>query len=100
MFLENVQSFFRGRCDRTQRTPSVTPLLSHFFMYCHHFMNIRSTLLDDLQSVSVNIPRFSDNKLVDLLLYGRSGCNSSQNNNILSSISFIVKSETFNGSFC
>ena len=32
--------------------------LSHFFLHCHHFTNIRATLLDDLQSVDRNIPSF------------------------------------------
>ena len=74
--------------------------LSHFFLYCHHFTNIRVTLLDDLQSGDANIPSFSDNELVDLLLYGSSNFNLSQNNKILSSsISFIIKSERFMAHF-
>ena len=52
--------------------------------------------MDDLQSVDINIPSFSDNELVDLLLYGILEFNSSQNNKILSSsISFIIKTERF-----
>ena len=38
--------------------------LSHFFLHCHHFRNIRATRLDDLQSIDINIPSFLDNKLV------------------------------------
>ena len=73
--------------------------LSHFFLHCHHFTNRRATLLDDLQSVDKNIPNFSDNELVDLLLYGSPNFNLNQNNKILSSsISFIIKSERFSGS--
>ena len=34
--------------------------LSHFFPQCHHFTNIQATLLEDLQSVDINIPSFSD----------------------------------------
>ena len=57
------------------------------------------TLFDDLQSVDRNIPSFSDNELVDLLLYGSPHFNLNQNNKILSSsISFIIKSERFSGS--
>ena len=69
---------------------------SHFFLHCHHFTNIHATLLDVLQSVDRNISSFSDNKLVDLLLYGSPNFNLNQNNKILSSsISFIIKSERF-----
>ena len=32
--------------------------LSHFFLHCHRFTNIRATILDDLQSVNINIPSF------------------------------------------
>ena len=72
---------------------------SNSFLHCHHFTNIRATLLDDLQSVDRNIPSFSDNELVDLLLYGSPNFNLNQNNKILSSsISFIIKSERFSGS--
>ena len=50
--------------------------------------------LDDLQSVDINIPNFSDHEFVDLLLCGSPNFNSNQNNKILSSsISFIVKLE-------
>ena len=73
--------------------------LSHFFLHCHYFTNIRSTLLDDLKSVDANIPSFSDNELMDLVLYGSLKFNSNQNNKILSSsISFIIKSEGFSDS--
>ena len=66
--------------------------LSYFFLHCHHFTNIRATLLDDSQSVDINILSFSDNDLVDFLLYGSPNFNSDQNNKILSSsISFIIK---------
>ena len=73
--------------------------LSYFFLHCHHFTNIRATLLDDLQPVDINIPSFSDNDLVDLHLYGSPNFNCNQNNKILgSSISFIIKPEKFGGS--
>ena len=32
--------------------------LSHFFLHCHHCTNIYATLLDDLQSLDINIPSF------------------------------------------
>ena len=50
--------------------------------------------LDDLQSVDINIPNFSDYEFNDLLLCGSPNFNYNQNNKILrSSISFTVKLE-------
>ena len=43
--------------------------LTIFFLHCHYFTNIRSTLLDDLKSIDVNIPGFPDSETVELLLY-------------------------------
>ena len=57
--------------------------LSHFFLHCHHFTNIRASHLDYLQSVDLKIPSFSDNDFMDLLLYGSPNFNSNQNNKIL-----------------
>ena len=94
-FKHNFQDCVNPLCSCSLEIES----LSHFFLYCHHFTNIRATLLDDLQWVDRNIPSFPDNKLVDLLLYGSPNFNLNQNNKILSSsISFIIKSERFSGS--
>ena len=72
--------------------------LSHFFLHCHYFTTIRSTLFSELQSVDANIAKFSDNEIVNLLLYGSPKFDTDENHKILSScISFILKSERFNG---
>ena len=94
-FKHNFQDCVNPLCSCSLEIES----LSHFFLHCHHFTNIHATLLHDLQSVDRNIPSFSDNELVDLLLYGSPNFNLNQNNKILSSsISFIIKSERFSGS--
>ena len=91
----NSQDCANPLCSRSLEIAS----LSHFFLQCHHFTNMRATLLDDLKSVDRNIPSFSDSELVDLLLYGSPNFNLNQNNKIVSSfISFIIKSEIFSGS--
>ena len=41
--------------------------LSHFFLHCHYFTNIYSTLLSELQSADVNVTKFSDNELTQEL---------------------------------
>ena len=94
-FKHNFQDCINPLCSCSLEIES----LSHFPLHCHHFTNIRATLLDDLLSVDRNIPSCLDNELVDLLLYGSPHFNLNQNNKILSfSISFIMKSERFSGS--
>ena len=71
----------------------------HFFLHCHYFTNICSTILDDLKSNDVNGPSFPDSEIVELLFYGSPKCDLHQNTKVLSSsVSFILKSENFNGS--
>ena len=71
---------------------------SHFFLHCLDFANIRSTLLDDLKSIDVNIPNFPDSEIVEVLLYGSPKFDLNQNTKILSSsVSLILKPERFNG---
>ena len=56
-FKHNFQDCVNPLCSCSLEIES----LSHFFLHCHHFTNIRATLLDDLQSVDRDIPSFSDN---------------------------------------
>ena len=70
--------------------------VSHFFLHCHYFTDIRKTLFNELQSVGENILNQSDNKMVELL-YGSDKFKFQQNCSILKSIKFI-KSERFSGS--
>ena len=51
-----------------------------------------------IQSVDVNIAKFSDNEIVELLLYGSPKFNSDQNHKTLRSwIIFVLKFERFDG---
>ena len=73
--------------------------LSHLFLYCHYFTKLCSTLFSELQSVDANIAKFSDNEIVELLLYASPKFDSDQNHKIFSScISFTLKSGRFDGS--
>ena len=78
-FKQNFQDCLRLLCSFSLKIES----LSHFFLRCHHFTNIRSTLLNDLQTIDVNIPSFSGKEFVDLLLYGSPKFNFSQNDKVL-----------------
>ena len=94
-FKHNFQDCINPLCTCSLEIES----FSYFFLHCHYFTNIRSTLFSELQSVDANIAKFSDNEIVDLLLYGSPKFDTDQNHKILSScISFILKSERFDGS--
>ena len=41
-----------------------------FFMHYFHYNDIRGTFLNELKSVDEIILKLSDNKLINLLLYG------------------------------
>ena len=59
--------------------------LSYFFLHCDYFTSICSNLFSELQSVDVNIVKFSDTEIVDLLLYGSPKFDTDQNHKIFSS---------------
>ena len=72
--------------------------LSHFFLYCHYCSNIRSTLLNELQSIDINLLNLEDDIVAEVLLYGSTKFNTNQNFRILSSsIDYSLKSEIFSG---
>ena len=54
-FKHNFQDSVNPLCPCSLNVSS----LSHFFLHCHHFTNIRATLSDDFQSVHINkYPKF------------------------------------------
>ena len=61
-FKHNFQDCINPLCTCSLEIES----LSHFFLHCHYFTNIRSTLFIELQSVDANIAKFSGNEIVDL----------------------------------
>ena len=71
---------------------------SHFFLHCHNYDSIRHIMFNELCEVDVNLPIASDEKLVNILLYG-SSLSYSRNQSILnSSIRYIIDSNRFSGS--
>ena len=63
---------------------------SHFFLHCLNYDSIRHIMFNELCEVDVNLPIASDEKLVNILLYGRS-LSYSQNQSVLnSSIRYII----------
>ena len=94
-FKHNFQDSINPLCTCSLEIES----LSHFLLCCHYFKSIRSTIFSELQSTDANIIKFSDNEIVELLLCGSPKFDTDQNHKILSvCISFILKSERFDGS--
>lgn len=63
------------------------------------FTNIHATLFSELESFDLDIPKFPENEIVELLLHDSPKFDSILNYKILSScIGFTLKSEKINGS--
>ena len=72
---------------------------SHFFLHCHYYSNIGPTLLNELQSIDINLLNQEDYIVVEVLLYGSTKFDTIQNFRLLSfSVDYILKSERFSGS--
>ena len=70
-----------------------------FFLHCYYYSNIRSTLLNELQSIDINLLNQEDDIVVEVLLCGSTIFNTNQNFRLLSSsIDYMLKSERFSGS--
>ena len=74
---------------------------AHFLLHCHHFSNIRSTLLNSINEVLgsiTNISDLSDSALVKILLFGDQSYTQAENACIINAtIKHLVDSERFNG---
>ena len=89
-FNHNFQDFLNPLCLCSLEVESV----SHSFLHCHYYANICSTLLNELQSIDINLL----NQVV--LLYGSTKFHTNQNSRLLiSSIDYVIKSERLSGSF-
>ena len=68
-------------------------------MHCHYYSNICSILLDELQSIDIDLLNQENDIAVEVLLYGSTKFNNNQNFRLLScSIDYILKSKRFSGS--
>ena len=55
---------------------------SHFFLHCHYHP-IRLTFFNELCEIDMNLPNCSEEKFLNIILYGSSLFNDSQNQSIL-----------------
>ena len=70
----------------------------HFLLRCCNFTNIRMSLMNDLSHIDNSFTLLTENKLVDLLLFGCDKYDSLTNRIILNlTISFIKESKRFEG---
>ena len=70
--------------------------ISHFFLHCLHYNDIRETLLNELKLIDENILKLSGNKLINLLLYGDSKFDSNKNTRLLNAaIKYVIDSGRF-----
>ena len=73
-------------------------LLLQFFLCCHYFTNVYSTLLDETVKTDSNTLSFPRNEIVEVILYGNLKYDLNQNSDILNAaINFVFKSERFYG---
>ena len=72
---------------------------SHFFLHCHYYHPIRLTLFNELCEIDMNLPNLSEEKFLNIILYGSSLFSDSQNQSILNStVKYITDSNRFSGS--
>ena len=94
----NFQSSINPLCSCSIPIESTT----HFLLHCHHFSNIRSTLLNSINEVLGSITKISDLSdcaLVKILLFGDQNYTQVENACIINAtIRYLLDSERFNGS--
>ena len=70
--------------------------VSHFFLRCLNFNNIRLDLMNELMKINPNLLQITDEKLTETLLYGDINLPHEINSKIINlSISFIIKTNIF-----
>ena len=94
-FNHNFQDCLNQLCSCSLEVAFV----SHFFLHCHYYSNIHSTLYNELQSIDMDLLNQEDDIVVKVLPYGTTNFNNNQNFKLLSSsIDYILKSGRFSGS--
>ena len=96
-FNHNFQSCNNPLCSCSLAIESTT----HFSLHCHHFSNIRSTVLNSINEVLgsiINISVRSDCALVKMLLFGDQNYTQVEKAYVINAtIKYSVDSERFNG---
>ena len=91
-FRHNFQDTINPLCSCSLDEETV----SHFFLRCHHFNNIRATLLNEVSTLLENFLDLSEDDKLSILLYGHDNYDNQTNMKILSSsIKYILNSKRF-----
>ena len=71
---------------------------SHFLLHCHHYANIRVTLLISIAENIGNTVNINDEYLINLLLFGSQKYTETDNSHIVNAtIKYLLDSGSFNG---
>ena len=96
-FNRNFQSCINPSCSCSL----AVELTTHFLLHCHHFSNIRSTLLNSINEVLgiiTNLSYFNDCSLIKILLFGDQNYTEVENPYIINAIiKYLVDCERLNG---
>ena len=92
-FQHNFQDTVNPLCSCSLESESVT----HILLHCHFYINQRKTLFDSLHDIKMSIPNLSDDKLVNVLLYGDNNLYNTEINSLIlnCTICFFKSSERF-----
>ena len=72
--------------------------VSHFFLRCLNYTNLRTDLMNELMKINPNFLQYNHDHLTEILLYGDKNLTHLINTEIINlSISFIIKSGRFDG---
>ena len=89
-FRHNFQDCLNPLCSCSLEVKTT----NHYFLHCHYYNDIRKTLLDTVKEITnICLSDFSDETLVNLLLYGNSIYSLEENKEVIkASINFILSS--------
>ena len=94
-FRQNFQDCLNPLCSCSLEVETI----NHYFLHCHYYNNICKTLLDTVKEITnICLSDFSDETLVNLLLYGNSNYSLEENKEVSKApINFILSSQRFAG---
>ena len=94
-FRHNFQDCLNPLCSCSLEVETT----NHYFLHFHYYSDIRKTLLNSVKEITNKcLSDFSDETLVNLLLYGNSIYSLEKNKEVIkASINFILSSQWFPG---
>ena len=78
-FIHNFENSVNPLCTCSLEAETT----SHFFLHCHYYHPIRLTLFNELCESDINLPNLSEEKFLNIILYGSSLFSDNQNQSII-----------------